>query len=625
MMYWDLLALLAVGLVLLLGIALLVVPIIALVRTFQLARRLTRIERELRQLRRAPAPPAEVEEPPVAAAEVPVAAQAAPERAEFVEMQLAEPDHAVSGFESLIGGRVLGWAAVVLLLITAALFFRVMFDEGLVGPLGRVAIGLGAGILLLAAGYVCHRRGWQVFSQMLTAAGVVLFYLSTFATFGFYDLMPQFAAAPFLVAVIVEALLLAILYEAPAIALMGVIGGLLTPLLLASDEDRYLALFGYLGVLNAGVVLLVLFRGWWASATVALVGTHAIFWLWFADRYHPAKRTAALTFECVVFGLYLAHTILGQLVRGRSAGIETLIRLVLNAGLFASAGYTLLDPDFGLWMGSAAVGLAIVYAALAWLILVSRPNHAPLLAVTLATAMGFVAMVFPLQTEAAWIALGWAAQGLTLWWFGLRIRSIALRAIGAAFLVLAAGRLVFVDTLTESPHTAPFLPIFNRYGLPAFGVVAATIAAAALSYQRRPRRMSADFVVMRVLSVAGFLLLWMVVSIEASDFFFFLTGADAFHGKQGDMAQTALSVTWAVYAVGTLLVGFRFHSRPLRWLALGVFALTLMKVVFVDTAALTGFYRVTVFFVLALVMGGAAWAYQKVKRVVSTPAREMNP
>jgi uncharacterized membrane protein len=234
-------------------------------------------------------------------------------------------------------------------------------------------------------------------------------------------------------------------------------------------------------------------------------------------------------------------------------------------------------------------------------------------------------MVFPLQTEAAWIALGWAAQGLTLWWFGLRIRSIALRAIGAAFLVLAAGRLVFVDTLTESPHTAPFLPIFNRYGLPAFGVVAATIAAAALSYQRRPRRMSADFVVMRVLSVAGFLLLWMVVSIEASDFFFFLTGADAFHGKQGDMAQTALSVTWAVYAVGTLLVGFRFHSRPLRWLALGVFALTLMKVVFVDTAALTGFYRVTVFFVLALVMGGAAWAYQKVKRVVSTPAREMNP
>ena len=70
----------------------------------------------------------------------------------------------------------------------------------------------------------------------------------------------------------------------------------------------------------------------------------------------------------------------------------------------------------------------------------------------------------------------------------------------------------------------------------------------------------------------------------------------------------------------------RFRSRPLRWLALGVLALTLMKVVIVDTAALTGFYRVTVFFVLALVMGGAAWAYQKViKRVLSTPAQENNP
>jgi uncharacterized membrane protein len=553
-------------------------------------------------------------------------ALAAPEREEFVEMQLAEPDHAVSRFESLIGGRVFGWAAVVLLLITAALFFRVMFDMGLIGPLGRVAIGLGAGILLSAAGYVLHRRGWQVFSQMLTAAGVVLFYLSTFATFGFYDLMPQFAATPFLVTVIVEALLLAILYESPAIALMGVIGGLLTPLLLANDEDRYIGLFSYLGLLNAGVVLLVLFRGWWASATVALLGTHGIFWVWFADRFHPAKRTAALIFEGVVFGLYLAHTVLGQLARGRSAGIETLIRLVLNAGLFASAAYILLDPEYGLWMGSGAVGLAIVYAVLAWLILVSRPDHVPLLAVTLATAMGFVAMVFPLQTEAAWIALGWAAQGLTLWWFGLRIRSIGVRALGGAFLVLAAGRLVFVDTLAGSPHIEPFLLIFNRYGLPAFGVVAGIVAAAALSYQRRPPRMSPDFVVMRVLSLAGFLLLWMVVSIEAYDFFFFLSGGDVFLGKQVDMAQTALSVAWAAYAVGTLLAGFRFRSRPLRWLALGVLALTLMKVVIVDTAALTGFYRVTVFFVLALVMGGAAWAYQKViKRVLSTPAQENNP
>jgi uncharacterized membrane protein len=626
-MFFDILGMLiGVAFTLLVALTILAVPIFALVRTFQLSSRLSRLEKALDRLLRGGATGAEEAADREAVAAVPIvrpATPAPPPEEEFVEMQLAEQDHAVSGFEALIGGRALGWIAVVLLLIAAALFFRVVFEKGLIGPLGRVAIGLGVGLLLTGAGYVFHRRGWRVFSQMLTAAGIVLLYLTTFASFGFYELIPSsFAAAPFMIAVIAEALLLAVLYESPAIALMAVVGGLLTPLLLATDEDRYVQLFGYLGLLNAGVVLLVLLRNWWASATVALVGTHGIFWLWYAERYHPAKRPVALVFEGVVFGLYLAHTVLSQLVRGRAADIEALIRLVLNAGLFAAAGYVLLEPDFGLWMGSGAVGMAIVYALLAWVILASRPDHAPLLAVTLATAMGFIAMVFPLQTEAAWIALGWAAQGLALWWFGLRIRSIGVRVMGGIFLALAAGRLVFVDTLAGPPHTEPFLPIFNRYGLPALGVIAGIVGAAALSYVRRPRRLSLDFVVMRVLSLAGFLLLWMVVSIETYDFF---AVGDLFFVKEIDLARMALSLAWAIYAVGTLLVGFRFHSRPLRWLALGVFALTLLKVVFFDTASLTGFYRVTVFFVLAVVMGGAAWAYQKVKRVLSTPASEDNP
>src|SRR5256885_14711479 len=112
---------------------------------------------------------------------------------------------------------------------------------------------------------------------------------------------------------------------------MGVVGGLLTPLLLATDQDRYIGLFAYLTILNAGVVGLTLFRGWWASATVSLLGTHAIFWAWYFERYHPAKLPAALAFHAVLFVLFLAQTGFGQIVRGRPAGVEALVRFVLNA------------------------------------------------------------------------------------------------------------------------------------------------------------------------------------------------------------------------------------------------------------------------------------------------------
>ncbi len=263
---------------------------------------------------------------------------------------------------------------------------------------------------------------------------------------------------------------------------------------------------------------------------------------------------------------------------------------------------------------------------LTWATLVSRPDHALLLAVSLAVAMGFLATVFPLQADAAWIAVGWAAQGLALWWFGLRIRSLPLRGLGAAFLALAVGRLLLVDTLVNAPHNEPFLPLFNRYALPALGVTAAVLAAAALSYRWHPPQASVDFVAMRVLSLAGFVLLGVILSVETYDYFvtrIVVAGPAPDYEREEHLrhtAQTALSMVWALYAILVLIVGFRFRSRPLRWLALGVLGLTLLKVITVDTQALTGFYRVSAYFVLALVMFAAAWAYQKVKQALLPPA-----
>src|SRR5439155_12283541 len=159
------------------------------------------------------------------------------------------------------------------------------------------------------------RRGWRAFSQMLTAAGIVLLYLAAFASFGYYHLLPRDHGAVFLIALVAEAAALAVLYEAPAIALMAVIGGLLAPVLLHSDRDQYVNLFLYLTALNAGAVGLSLLRRWPALGTVALLGTHGLFWLWYAEHFHPAKLPTALAFVTAMGALYLAQTVLASLSR----------------------------------------------------------------------------------------------------------------------------------------------------------------------------------------------------------------------------------------------------------------------------------------------------------------------
>jgi uncharacterized membrane protein len=527
--------------------------------------------------------------------------------------------------EAWIGRRGLGWAAVVLLLFATAFFLKYAFENDWIGPLGRVSIGLLAGVGLCVGGWRYHRRGWRIFSQMLTAGGVVLLYLATFGAFAYYHLLPREQAAIYLVILIAETAALAVLYDASSIALMAVIGALLNPILLSTGIDQYRALFTYLLVLNAGVVGLAVFRSWHAVGTVALLGTQGLFWIWYAQHYHPEKLAPAIGFQSALFALYLIYPA-GRLTGGlnpaargiaarlldRQAGIEDLSRLVGNAFLFALAGYILLDDDYHVWMGSLAVGMAAVYAARAWLVLHLRPTDIWHVLVSAATGLAFLAMVFPLQAEAAWIGLGWAVLGLALWWFGLRIEADSLRVFGAVMLVLAVGRLLIVDTPWAG--RTPFIPIFNKYAVPALAIAACVTGTAIVS--RRSRGVLGEFerIVQVVAGLAGVVLVWLILSVDTYQYFTARIGRSRFEVETLErLAQVSLSVLWAVYAAAILTVGFRLPSRPLRWSALGLFGLTMAKVILVDMHGLAGFYRVTAFFVLSLMMGAAAWGYQKIE------------
>jgi uncharacterized membrane protein len=499
----------------------------------------------------------------------------------------------------------------VLILFSLAFFLKYAFENRWVGELGRVAIGMMAGIALSAAGLHYHRRGWRVFSQITTAGGIMLLYLSTYSAFGFYHLIDQSVAFPFLALLVAEAAALAWFYNAPAIAMMALAGGFLAPILLRTDRDQYRALFGYLIALDIGA--LAVLKRWTGLASLAWLGTQFLFWSWYEENYHPQKRLAVMVFQTAVFALFFGAHLLRQRIKGRRASVEDLALLLVNPFVFYATSYHLLDTDYHEWMGALAIVLAAIHAGagrlmLGWV----RDSRSQLLVI--ATALMFVVLAVPIQLRSNWITLAWAIEGLLMVWVGFEVRSNGLRAMGLVVLAMSIFRLIAWDTRLEGRRL--FTPALNRYFLSSVAV-SLIVFGVAMLFRKFREQWSKPYYFL-ALTMVGAGLLWFVLTVETYTYF----EARAFASKNQETARDlsrlggmSVSVLWSVYAAVLAAIGFIRRIAEVRWAALALFTLTMLKVVFVDMAALEQFYRIIAFFVLGFILLAVAWRYQKAFQV----------
>lgn len=524
--------------------------------------------------------------------------------------------------ESVIGRRWVGYAAVLLILFATAFFLKYAFENRWIGELGRVAIGVAFGIAMCVLGFRYHRRRWRVFSQILTAGGIVVLYLSTYAAFGYYHLVGQKGAFIFLAILIAEAAALALIYEAPAIAIMALVGGFLTPLLLHSDRDQYRSFFTYIVALDVGA--LALLKHWRGLSSVAYFGTQLLFWIWYNERYHHQKRGAVLIFQTAVFLIFLLAHLGRKLFRRELTTVEDLVLILVNPFVFFATAYQLLNPSHHDWMGVFAIGMALVYASAAKIRLTRILHPGPGLPVTqletsrselltmIGIALTFVTIAIPIQLRSNWITIAWAVEALIILWAGLEIRSLRLRASGLTLFGLALAKLLVWDTPFISRLT--FIPIFNRYFLSSLVVIGCLLGASFL-YQKTAEKNHPEAPVMRLVFLfMALVTFWFVMSVETHTFFAAQAAAekvaeDADHLRW--LGQMALSVLWAAYAAILAAVGFIRRSGSLRWAALILFALTIVKAMLVDIAQLEQLYRIIVFFVLGVLLLLVAWGYHK--------------
>lgn len=527
-------------------------------------------------------------------------------------------------WESLVGRYGLGLAAVLTLLVGTGFFLRYALEHDWIGPTGQVGLGVLAGVLLLGSGRWCDTPKFVALSRILTGAGLLLVYLSTYAAFGYFHLISQTIAGPILLAIIVLGSLIAVGYNSWLIGLMVVLGGLLNPVLLVSPSDQYQSLFIYLAVLNLGTLVIVSWRNWSVLASLVFVGSQILFGLWYAANYHPEKLGWAVAFQVTLLGLHVAQRLLIRTSLTALHPNERLVRIVLVPVVCSGMLHVLLLRDYEPWLGSLAILMAILYALFTRISLSkSQPldNQRESVAF-LAVCIGFMTVAIPIEARADWVALGWAATALPLWAFGLRIQSIALRVMSAVLASLSIIRLLTIDTVWNLSRE-PFWPVLNTYALPALGVVAILALAVAIGFRFRRKISESEVLAVGIVGLGTIILAWIVLSVDLSSYFEMRAQTateDDFPWRW--IGQLALTILWAVYGAFWLIIGLMRHVKPIRWLAFVLLGLTLLKVFFVDMEEVGDLYRVAAFLGLAILLGLSTWLYQKFIPHNSTPSAE---
>lgn len=377
--------------------------------------------------------------------------------------QVAPPPAAVRKLEERLGARLPVWIGSIALLLSVAFLVKYTFDQGLITPPLRVAGGLLFGLGLMAFGWWVQTRSPSIASGV-TGAGVGAVYASLLAGIQLYHLIGPTLGFVLMAANTAAAILLA-LRHGPFVAGLGMLGGFLTPALIGADEPRPGPLFGYLLLLEAGLLVAARARKWRPMMPLTLLGGCIWAAMWLAAPFSAADALWIGSFlvlslaallaalptrrnpvEMQVYahaGVLLAGGLLVLLVRRSDFSPIELGMLALTAGgtlilarvrrVFAFLPWTSLALVLVMllaWMaqrslpearfGLAALAFGGLYVGGAWLLMwrCGAPAQWAVLSVVAGLAHLLLAY-FGLSAPPPGVAWGWICLGLAAAYAGI--------------------------------------------------------------------------------------------------------------------------------------------------------------------------------------------------------------
>lgn len=542
--------------------------------------------------------------------------------------------------ESMVGGSWFNWIGIIAVTLGVGFFLKLAFDKQWVGPAGRVTIAALVGFVLLYLGDRLRARGMKSYAYILSGGGVLVLYLSVFAAYNLYHLIGQPTAFLLMAAVTTTAVLLSVRLNALPVALLGLVGGFLTPLLLSTGVDNEVGLFTYVALLDAGVLAVAYFKRWRSLDLASFVGTVAMTLGWAFTFFEPGKVWTTLFFLSLFFLLYSLLAIFHNVLPGRPTRWFDVALALANATFYFGLSYLMLiEAGFDHATPAAQAFLACVfftglfYTTWRW-----SPDDLLLRYCYVGAAATFLTVAVAIQLELHWVTMAWAVEALMLTWVGVRSGEKAARHAGLAIFCAAIGHWFIWDLLAVTYSVDPsFIPLLNRRAL-SCAVLVGAIAGASRLYRRATWEGELEeeerSTVLTFFTLTGNGLALTLLSLDLNDYF----SAGASKSDAGSHApiesakQFSISVLWTLYATTILALGVLRRSLLLRCGGLMLLLVAIGKILVVDSAFYAASWHLPLFnqtfmayALLAAALAFGAWLYERASGLDERERRAMVP
>jgi uncharacterized membrane protein len=537
--------------------------------------------------------------------------------------------------ENRLGSQIFSRVAIIALLIGAALFLKWAIDNQWIGPTGRILAGLIAGAGLVVWSERFRSKGFSAFSYSLQAVGSGVLYLSLWAAFQLYHLLPASAALAAMLLVTVWNAYMAWAQNAQVLAAYALVGGCATPLLLSTGGNHEAFLFSYLLAIVVATIILVRLRPWPRLLIGVFPATVAYFIGWYVEFYSTEQLAVTSIFVALFFLAFVSVPLRGsvqppadeaQPAKIRASSITEILLPLANAAFGSLPFYSILQDsghhDLLPWM-------VLLFAAV-YLGMMRLPQSAAASAVHLSLAIVFLTIAIPLKASGHWITVSWLVEGAALMWVAARLAAAGparddspaeayrvLRTLAVAALLLGLGGLLVRMYWLDSVPATAFLN--HRFTTALVGIAAFSTSAWIAFHARQGTDVDPSTSESKLEHTQHF---WLQIgggSIIAVNLIAILAivreiatlWSRTSANPEADLQQAlAISAFLMLYGGALLAVGFWKRSAFVRWQALLLIVYTVVKTFVYDMRNLSQGYRVASFMALGALLLAVSFAYQ---------------